>query len=141
MEEQEGIVNAKLRSRGLRLLNYTSDARRSCVLDNGYAGSHVPSFVLHYATPDSKPSPTCWNRESRPANTIPQSWALVPAMPRPDFPIIESRFCYLNRRSRRRIRVHLRSSPSFLSLSSRNLPSCRLSGTRRKPQLFPPEKR
>ena len=50
--EQESIVNAKLRSRGLRLLTETADARRSCVLDNGYAGKHVPSFVLHYATPD-----------------------------------------------------------------------------------------
>lgn len=52
LEEQEAIVNARLRSHRLRLLSYTSDARRSCALDNGYAGSHVPSFVLHYATPD-----------------------------------------------------------------------------------------
>jgi len=57
VEEQEGIVDAKLRSRGLRLLNYVSDARRSCVLDNGYAGSHVPSFVLHYATADLQTLP------------------------------------------------------------------------------------
>lgn len=57
VEEQEGIVTAKLRSRGLRLLSYTSDARRSCVLDNIYAGSHVPSFVLHYATPDLETLP------------------------------------------------------------------------------------
>jgi hypothetical protein len=57
MEEQEGIVDAKLRSRGLRLLSYTSDARRSCVLDNGYAGSHVPSFVLHFATDDLQTLP------------------------------------------------------------------------------------
>jgi hypothetical protein len=57
VEEQEGIVNSKLRSSGLRLLSYTSDARRSCVLDNGYAGSHVPSFVLHYATTDLQTLP------------------------------------------------------------------------------------
>ena len=57
VEEQEGIVDAKLQSRGLRLLNYTNDARRSCILDNGYAGSHVPSFVLHYATPDLQTLP------------------------------------------------------------------------------------
>jgi uncharacterized protein YkwD len=57
VEEQEGIVNAKLRSRGLRLLSDTGDARRSCLLDNGYAGSHVPSFVLHYATPDLQTLP------------------------------------------------------------------------------------
>jgi hypothetical protein len=57
VEEQEGIVSAKLRSSGLRLLSLTSDARRSCVLDNGYAGSHVPSFVLHYATSDLQTLP------------------------------------------------------------------------------------
>ncbi len=52
LNEQEEIVGAKLQAHGLRLLSLTSDARRSCVLDNGYAGSHVPSFVLHYAAPD-----------------------------------------------------------------------------------------
>jgi hypothetical protein len=57
VEEQEGIVGARLRSLGLRLLNYTGDARRSCVLDNGYAGTHVPSFVLHYATSDLQTLP------------------------------------------------------------------------------------
>jgi hypothetical protein len=57
VEEQEAIVAARLRSRGLRLLNYTGDARRSCVLDNGYAGIHVPSFVLHYATSDLQTLP------------------------------------------------------------------------------------
>jgi len=57
VEEQEGIVDAKLRSLGLHLLSYTADARRSCVLDNGYAGTHTPSFVLHYATPDPQTLP------------------------------------------------------------------------------------
>lgn len=57
IDEQEGIVNAKLRSRGLRLLGYTEDARKSCALDNGYAGSHTPSFVLHYATADLETLP------------------------------------------------------------------------------------
>ena len=50
-------VEAQLQTRGLRLLNYTDDARRSCVLDNGYAGSHRPSFVVHYATPDLQSLP------------------------------------------------------------------------------------
>jgi len=48
--EQEQIVDGQLRSRGLRLLEYTGDARRTCTLDNGYTGKHTPSFVLHYAT-------------------------------------------------------------------------------------------
>ena len=56
-EEQEGIVAGKLKSRGLRILSATSDARRSCLLDNGYAGSHVPSFVLHYGTADLETLP------------------------------------------------------------------------------------
>ena len=56
-EEQERIVDEKLEARGLHLLNYRVDARRSCVLDNGFAGSHTPSFVLHYATPDLQTLP------------------------------------------------------------------------------------
>jgi hypothetical protein len=55
--EQEGIVAGKLKSRGLRILDAKGDARRSCALDNGYAGSHVPSFVLHYGTPDLETLP------------------------------------------------------------------------------------
>ena len=51
LQEQEELVQKQLQSRGLRILDYTTDARRSCVLDNGYAGNHRPSFVLHYATP------------------------------------------------------------------------------------------
>jgi cysteine-rich secretory family protein len=62
VDEQEKIIDAKLRSRGLRLLSYTSDARRSCVLDNGYAGSHAPSFVLHYATADLQTLPDMLER-------------------------------------------------------------------------------
>ena len=57
LAEQEGIVDDKLRSRGLRLLSYTADARRSCTMDNGYAGAHQPSFVLHYATTDLQSLP------------------------------------------------------------------------------------
>ena len=51
LQEQEELVQKQLKSSGLRILDYTTDARRSCVLDNGYAGDHRPSFVLHYATP------------------------------------------------------------------------------------------
>jgi hypothetical protein len=57
IREQERLVEAQLQTRGLRLLNYTDDARRSCVLDNGYAGSRQPSFVLHYATSDLETLP------------------------------------------------------------------------------------
>jgi hypothetical protein len=52
LREQEELVEAQLHSRGLRLLNYTDEARRTCTLDNGYAGSHGPSSVVHYATAD-----------------------------------------------------------------------------------------
>lgn len=57
VEQQEGIVEEKLAASGLHLLKDRIDARRSCVLDNGYAGSHMPSFVLHYATPDIQTLP------------------------------------------------------------------------------------
>jgi len=55
--DQEKVVSELLKARGLQLLDYAEDARRSCVLDNGYAGKHTPSFVLHYATPDLKTLP------------------------------------------------------------------------------------
>lgn len=57
LAEQEAIVDAKLRSHGLQLLKDKSDARRSCPLDNGYAGAHKPAFVLHYATADLRTLP------------------------------------------------------------------------------------
>jgi hypothetical protein len=52
LQDQERVVAAQLQSRGLRLLNYTDDSRRTCALDNGYTGTHRPSFVLHYETTD-----------------------------------------------------------------------------------------
>lgn len=55
--QQEALVPAQIRSKGLRLLTLTNDARRSCVLDQGYAGKREPSFVLHYATPDLQTLP------------------------------------------------------------------------------------
>ena len=52
LRQQEKLVEEQLQSRGLRVLDYASEARRTCALDNGYAGNHRPSFVVHYATPD-----------------------------------------------------------------------------------------
>jgi len=57
VEGQEGIVAAKLRSRGIRPLGDASDARRSCELGKNYVGSHPPSFVLHYSTADLQTLP------------------------------------------------------------------------------------
>jgi hypothetical protein len=65
VEEQEGIVGAKLRGRGLRLLNDKGAARRSCVLDNGYAGSQEPSFILHFATADLQSLPDLLDQKIR----------------------------------------------------------------------------
>jgi hypothetical protein len=52
LKEQETAVGTQLGKRGLGLIDIGDDARRSCALDNGYAGAHTPSFVLHYTTPD-----------------------------------------------------------------------------------------
>jgi Cysteine-rich secretory protein family len=57
IREQERLVEKQLQARGVRILNYAEDARRSCLLDNGFAGSHRPSFVVHYATPDLETLP------------------------------------------------------------------------------------
>ena len=52
LSDQESVVAARLKKRGLKIEANNADARRSCPLNNGYAGARVPSFVLHYATPD-----------------------------------------------------------------------------------------
>jgi hypothetical protein len=57
IRDQEKTVEEQLQKRGLRLLDLIEDARRSCVLDNGYAGSREPSFVVHYAAPDLRTLP------------------------------------------------------------------------------------
>jgi cysteine-rich secretory family protein len=57
LQDQENLVVSQLQMRGIRILNYTSDARKTCLLDNGYTGSHEPSFVLHYATPSLQKLP------------------------------------------------------------------------------------
>ena len=57
VQDQEAIVDEKLAASGLHLMSYRADARRSCAMENGYAGSHTPSFVLHYATPDLQTLP------------------------------------------------------------------------------------
>jgi hypothetical protein len=57
IREQEKTVEEQLQKRGLRLLDQVEDARRSCVLDNGYAGSREPSFIVHYAAPDLRELP------------------------------------------------------------------------------------
>jgi Cysteine-rich secretory protein family len=57
LQDQEKLVATQLQSRGIALLSYTSEARKTCALDNGYAGTHEPSFVLHYATSDLKALP------------------------------------------------------------------------------------
>jgi uncharacterized protein YkwD len=49
LREQESVVEGQLRSRGLHVLDYRDEARRTCAMDNGYAGNHRPSFVVHYA--------------------------------------------------------------------------------------------
>ena len=57
LSEQEALVADELRKRGLRLVDTGADARRSCALDNGYAGKLTPSFVLHFATSDLQSLP------------------------------------------------------------------------------------
>ncbi len=57
LREQELLVEKQLQSQGVHIQDYTDDARRSCPLDNGYAGSHRPSFVVHYATADLETLP------------------------------------------------------------------------------------
>ena len=52
LRQQDKLVEAQLRSRGLRIRSYASEARQTCAMDNGYAGARRPSFVVHYFTTD-----------------------------------------------------------------------------------------
>jgi len=65
ISEQEKTVEEQLQRRGLRLLDQIGDARRSCMLDNGYAGSHEPSFVIHYAAPELRTLPDLLDKRIR----------------------------------------------------------------------------
>jgi len=65
ISEQEKTVEEQLQRRGLRLLDQIKDARRSCMLDNGYAGSHEPSFVIHYAAPELRTLPDLLDKRIR----------------------------------------------------------------------------
>lgn len=64
LDEQEHILSALLKSRGLHVLtdggivantsanNFAGEARWSCSLDGGYAGKHKPAYMLRYTTAD-----------------------------------------------------------------------------------------
>jgi Cysteine-rich secretory protein family len=52
LQQQSKLVEAQLRSRGLRIRTYPREARQTCALDNGYAGTYRPSLVVHYFTTD-----------------------------------------------------------------------------------------
>ena len=54
LQEQENLVVSQLRMRGIRILSDTSNARKTCLLDNGYAGNQ--RALLRSALRDSPPA-------------------------------------------------------------------------------------
>jgi uncharacterized protein YkwD len=52
IEEQEAPVSTLLQASGLRLLDETRDARRTCAIDRGYVGKTKPLSVVRYETAD-----------------------------------------------------------------------------------------
>lgn len=73
LEEQEHELGATVKAHGLKLLNggadsknsYVTEARWSCALDTGYAGSHRPQFILRYSTADLDNLPTSLTQRMR----------------------------------------------------------------------------
>lgn len=63
MEEQEKRVRELLASRGLRLLDLTNEARKSCELDRDYMGNSKPKYIAHYETPDISQLPETVEKE------------------------------------------------------------------------------
>jgi uncharacterized protein YkwD len=51
LDAQELQVAAQLSARGLRMVNATADARRTCYMDRGWSGQK-PLSVVRYETPD-----------------------------------------------------------------------------------------
>ena len=64
-EDVEEKLNAQLRTRGLRLLGIVDVARQTCALDQGYAGSQPPSFLIRYSTPDPSVLPKLLEQKIR----------------------------------------------------------------------------
>ncbi len=52
LKEQEQQVGELLRASGLRLQKDAVDARKTCALNQGYAGSRPPLFITRYETAD-----------------------------------------------------------------------------------------
>lgn len=50
--QQEQLVDAVLQGSGLQIMGNTVNARRTCAMDSGYAGTQRPLFVMRYTTPD-----------------------------------------------------------------------------------------
>ncbi len=57
LDEQERQVRALLAARGLRLLDTTSDVRRTCALDHGAAPGQRPKYLFRYLTPEIRELP------------------------------------------------------------------------------------
>jgi hypothetical protein len=49
---QEAQVTAQLHRIGMANVQATADARKSCAMDTGYAGTRLPYFVMRYTTSD-----------------------------------------------------------------------------------------
>jgi len=52
LKAQEAQVAAQLRAAGMADVQATADARKSCTMDTGYAGTQRPYFVMRYTTSD-----------------------------------------------------------------------------------------
>lgn len=52
LSAQEAQVAAQLRAAGMADVQATADARKSCTMDTGYAGTQRPYFVMRYTTSD-----------------------------------------------------------------------------------------
>jgi uncharacterized protein YkwD len=63
LEEQEKRIGKLIAARGLRLLEIGDDARKSCELDPGYAGSSKPRYIAHYETPNISQLPEGLEKE------------------------------------------------------------------------------
>lgn len=57
IEEQEKAVASQLQQAGLALLPDNSEARKTCLLQDGFAGKTQPAFIVRYETPNLQDVP------------------------------------------------------------------------------------
>ena len=79
LNQQETHSRRRPRKSGLKVAETTEDARQTCTMSTGYAGSRQPWFIMRYTASSLDDIPSQLKTALTPANTIKPSSAHAPA--------------------------------------------------------------